>query len=101
MNAKLEVKGAAGWITLDRPTAMNALNGELVKAVTTALDTWQGEPQVRVVVLTGSGSAFCAGADLKEAAAPSRPGERDLLDQLVSFFDTLRAFRKPVIAAVN
>ena len=93
--------GAVGWITLERPKAMNALNREMIEGITATLRTWRDDPQVRVVVVTGSGPAFCAGADLKTAGAPAAPGERDFLDQIVVCFDTLRGFPKPTIAAVN
>jgi enoyl-CoA hydratase/carnithine racemase len=56
---------------------------------------------VRVVVVTGNGPAFSAGADLKSALAPVGPGDKDVLDHIVEFFNLLRAYPKPVIAAVN
>ena len=93
--------GEVGWITLERPKAMNALNREMIEGMTATLRTWRDDPQVRVVVITGSGPAFCAGADLKTAGAAAAPGERDFLDQIVTFFDTLRGLPKPTIAAVN
>ncbi|AMO22741.1 enoyl-CoA hydratase/isomerase family protein [Ramlibacter solisilvae] len=93
--------GPVGWITLERPKAMNALNREMAASITATLTAWQSDPEVRVVVVTGTGPAFCAGADLKQASAPVGPGEPDFMDVLAAFFDTLRAFPKPVIAAVN
>lgn len=93
--------GEVGWITLERPKAMNASNREMIEGMTATLRTWRDDPQVRVVVITGSGPAFCAGADLKTAGAAAAPGERDFLDQIVTFFDTLRGLPKPTIAAVN
>ena len=96
-----EVKGQVGWITLTRPDARNALSRDMVLAMTARLRAWREEAGVRVVVLTGTGPAFCAGADLKTASAAVQPGEMDFLDTLVVFFDLLRAFPKPVIAAVN
>jgi enoyl-CoA hydratase/carnithine racemase len=95
------LKGSVAWLTLARPKAMNALNREMVDGMTETLRGWQGDPAVRVVVLTATGPAFCAGADLKQASAPAAPGEKDFLDAIVVFFETLRAFPKPVIAAVN
>jgi enoyl-CoA hydratase/carnithine racemase len=96
-----EVKGQVGWITLTRPEARNALSRDMVLAMTAQLRAWREDAGVRVVVLTGTGPAFCAGADLKTASAPAQPGDMDFLDTLVVFFDLLRAFPKPVIAAVN
>ena len=94
-------KGAVGWITLERPKAMNALSRDMIEGMTATLQAWRDDAEVRAVVLTGTGPAFCAGADLKTASAVVAPGEKDFLDCIVTFFDTLRAFPKPTIAAVN
>jgi enoyl-CoA hydratase/carnithine racemase len=94
-------KGAVGWITLERPKAMNALSRDMIEGMTATLQAWRDDAEVRAVVLTGTGPAFCAGADLKTASAVVGPGEKDFLDCIVTFFDTLRAFPKPTIAAVN
>ncbi len=94
-------KGAVGWITLERPKAMNALSREMVEGMAATLADWRHDAEVRAVVLTGTGAAFCAGADLKHAGAAAGPGEKDFLDCIVAFFDALRAFPKPTIAAVN
>ncbi|MCY1298015.1 2,3-dehydroadipyl-CoA hydratase [compost metagenome] len=101
MSVSCALNGPVGWITLERPTAMNALDLEMVRAMTAQLEAWRNDPAARVVVVTGTGRAFCAGADLKQAGAAVGPGEMDFLDTIVVFFDTLRAFPKPVIAAVN
>jgi enoyl-CoA hydratase/carnithine racemase len=101
MSVSFEVKGSVGWITLERPEAMNALERSMVDRMTAKLVEWKGDAQVRAVVVTGTGRAFCAGADLKQVSAPAAPGEMDFLDAIVVFFDTLRAFPRPVIAAVN
>ncbi|WP_175944991.1 enoyl-CoA hydratase/isomerase family protein [Caballeronia sp. BCC1704] len=93
--------GSVGWLTMDRPAAMNSLNREMATGLTEQLKAWRNDDNVRAVVLTGNGRAFCAGADLIEAAAPPAEGVRDFLELIVEFFDTLRAFPKPVIAAVN
>ncbi|AMO24120.1 enoyl-CoA hydratase/isomerase family protein [Ramlibacter solisilvae] len=101
MSVSQAKKGRVGWITLERPKAMNALSREMIESMTTTLLAWQDDPEVRAVVITGTGPAFCAGADLKTAGAPAAPGEKDFLDRIVDFFDLLRAFPKPTIAAVN
>lgn len=94
-------KSAVAWVVLDRPEAMNSLDRESVTQFTEQLLAWREDPSVRVVVVTGRGRAFCAGADLKEAGLAAEPGEKDLLDRIVILFDMLRAYPKPVIAAVN
>ncbi|RJG08367.1 enoyl-CoA hydratase/isomerase family protein [Massilia cavernae] len=101
-SVSFEVKGQVGWITLTRPKAMNALSRDMFVDMSAQLRAWQDDDAVRVVVLTGTGPAFCAGADLKAAAGGAPPpGEPDFLDTIIVFFDLLRAFPKPVIAAVN
>lgn len=93
--------GAVGWIILDRPDALNSLDHESVIQFTERLITWRDDPEVRVVVIAANGRAFCAGADLKEAGGATQPGEKALLDRIIILFDMLRAYPKPVIAAVN
>lgn len=93
--------GAVGWIILDRPDALNSLDHESVIQFTERLITWRDDPEVRVVVIAANGRAFCAGADLKEAGGATLPGEKTLLDRIIILFDMLRAYPKPVIAAVN
>lgn len=96
-----EVKGSVGWITLARPKAMNALSREMLESMTSQLLAWRDRSEVRAIVVTGTGPAFCAGADLKTSGAPVGPGEKDFLDLIVLFLDTLRWYPKPTIAAVN
>lgn len=101
MSFSQSTKAEVGWITLQRPKAMNALSREMIEGMTATLQAWRDDAEIRTVVITGTGPAFCAGADLKTAGAPAGPGEKDFLDRIVIFFDTLRAFPKPTIAAVN
>src|SRR5271163_3557 len=96
-----EIRGSIGWLTLNRPDAMNALNREMVVELGAQLQSLQNNAAVRVVVLTANGRAFCAGADLKSATKPVEPGEEDMLDIAARVFGQLRHFPKPVIAAVN
>ncbi|GAB2642503.1 crotonase/enoyl-CoA hydratase family protein [Nocardioides ginkgobilobae] len=87
-------------ITLNRPAALNAVNSALSTAVGQALDQAAGDPAVKVVVVTGRGRAFCAGADLKELAA-GRPVAADGHPEW-GFAGIVRHWiDKPVIAAVN
>ncbi|WP_027215026.1 enoyl-CoA hydratase/isomerase family protein [Burkholderia sp. WSM2232] len=101
MSYSQTVVGSVGWLTMDRPAAMNSLNRDMATGLSAQLNAWRTDDAVRVVVLTGNGRAFCAGADLIEAAEPPCPEKREFLELIVEFFDTLRAFPKPVIAAVN
>lgn len=60
-----EVRNRSLWIRLNRPEAMNSLSPSVLKAVDKALDEALEQADVMTVVLTGTGRAFCAGADLK------------------------------------
>jgi enoyl-CoA hydratase/carnithine racemase len=93
-------KSALGWITLERPNALNSLTPEMVTQFTERLLAWRADPEVRVLAVTGRGRAFCAGADLKNVNS-GEPGSKDLLDVIGVLFNLLRSFPKPVIAAVN
>lgn len=65
-----EIRGGVGHLTLQRPKAINALNVEMLTAITTVLDDWFGQEQVRGVELHGAGDkGFCAGADVRELRA--------------------------------
>jgi enoyl-CoA hydratase/carnithine racemase len=99
----LEIDGPVARLVLNRPKAMNALNLALIAQIEGALPELAANDAVRVLVLTGSGPAFCAGADLKEvlASAAPVPGEPDLLDLAAAMCARLREFPKPLIAALN
>lgn len=101
MSVSQALVGSVGWLTLNRPDKLNSLTRAMVEGMTIQLKAWRDDAAVRVVVVTGTGRAFCAGADLKQGAAAPLAGEKDSLDIIVEFFDTLRSFPKPVIAAVN
>ena len=62
---RFERRGASAWIILDRPDAMNSMSPQMVGEIGAALDAAEADKAVRCVVITGTGRAFCAGADLK------------------------------------
>jgi len=99
----LDIDGPVAKLTLNRPKAMNALNLAIVGRLAALLPELAAMAEIRVLVLTGAGPAFCAGADLKEAllGPQPEPGEPDFLAQGAAALDALRAFPKPVIAALN
>ena len=91
---------AVALITLDRPRALNAVNRALSDALGAALDRAQFDPDIRAVVLTGAGRAFCAGADLKEVAAGREIDATDHPEW--GFAGYVRHWiDKPIVAAVN
>lgn len=90
-------------ITFDRPDAFNSFNAELAKAFLEALDDCYYDKQIRVVVISGNGRAFCAGQDLKEVTDPDlHPGfEKLLTERYFPIINKIVHLDKPVIAAVN
>ncbi|WP_309604971.1 enoyl-CoA hydratase [Phenylobacterium sp.] len=95
----VERRDAVTLIRLNRPDALNALNGELMDELTAALDATEADPGVRCVVITGSDRAFAAGADIKEMAAKSYAEVFDE-DFITRNWERVTRCRKPVIAAV-
>jgi len=96
-----EIRDGVATITLNRPGAANSLSMELAAAIGHAFSSVRHEEGVRVVVLTGAGKAFCAGADLKERVKMSFEETRSFLRSLNSVIDAVAAFPRPVIAAIN
>lgn len=89
-------------LTLNRPEALNAFNEALYDAATRALLAADEDPDVAVVVITGSGRAFSAGQDLAEMQARvTDPGFTPGEHGFVGMLDALAAFRKPLMCAVN
>jgi methylglutaconyl-CoA hydratase len=90
-----ECRAGAAWITLASPETRNALSPSLTAALGDCVDRALADPTVRCLVITGTGPAFCAGADLKAGKSePVTVSFRDILAKL--WFSP-----KPVIAAVN
>ncbi len=98
---RFEVRGDVGVATIDRPERRNALNGELCAQLR---DHFAGTPELRAVVVTGAGTAFCAGADLVTRFEGADDGDAVVDTFRPSFEEALDAitdYRAPVIAAVN
>ena len=96
---RYELRGPVAWVTIDRPTARNALNRAVRVGLFEATERFNADPAASVMVLTGAGDvAFSAGGDLKEMAAEGLTvPPPDFLPQ----FQRNLASPKPLIAAVN
>ncbi|KAJ1143789.1 hypothetical protein NDU88_010093 [Pleurodeles waltl] len=92
-------KQNVGLIQLNRPKALNALCNDLMTEVNQALDTFENDPQIGAIVLTGSEKAFAAGADIKEMQ--NRTFQDCYSENFLSRWDRICSVKKPVIAAVN
>jgi enoyl-CoA hydratase len=94
-----EVQGRVGLARLNRPKALNALNGKLLGELMDALAEYDGDSNIGAMVITGDERAFAAGADIKEMADASAV---DMLQRdNIARYDRLRQIKKPIIAAVS
>jgi methylglutaconyl-CoA hydratase len=91
----IQASGGVATITMDQPANRNALTSALVNGLGDALANAIGDPEVRVIVLTHTGPAFCAGADLSEPASAARP-RPDVAGVLSTILDS----PKPVVARI-
>lgn len=96
-----ETRGAVATLTLNRPRQYNALSAGLLAALHAELDALAADASVRVVLLTGSGPAFCAGHDLKEMRALPQAEVEALFRACSAMMQKLVALPQPVIAVVN
>jgi 2-(1,2-epoxy-1,2-dihydrophenyl)acetyl-CoA isomerase len=99
-------RGATVWLELDRPERRNALTVELVRDLADAVAAAGDDPEVRAVVLTGAGKAFCSGGDLTALSAIAEEGgARAVTDVIYRQFQRLVRLLGdvpvPVVAAVN
>ena len=98
-NLIVEDHDAVRLIRLNRPEALNALNGALMDELTAVLDEGEDDPAIRCFVITGSDRAFAAGADIKEMA-PKSYADVFAEDFITRNWERVTRCRKPVIAAV-
>ncbi|EAZ86229.1 enoyl-CoA hydratase [Lysinibacillus fusiformis] len=96
------LEGSIGLITLLRPEAANAMSVQLLRELSDTLDQINGDPTVRVVLLTGAGEkAFCAGADLKERKGMSDRQVKQIVQLIGATVAKVETLAQPVIAVLN
>jgi len=95
----VETRGRVGWITLDRPEALNALNTRVMEDVVAAATAFDTDDAIGAIVLTGSERAFAAGADIKEMESTS--GLEMIMGEHFGQWSRFAAVRTPVLAAVS
>ena len=88
-----------GFITLNRPKQYNALNRQMIHEIVTAAEAFDRDPNVQVILLSGNGQAFSAGADIDEMAEEGAV-EMELRNQFADW-DRLSLIKKPIIGAVK
>jgi 2-(1,2-epoxy-1,2-dihydrophenyl)acetyl-CoA isomerase len=99
---RLELDDAVATIVLDRPDALNALTVPLKEALLATFTELGADPDVRAVVLTGAGRAFCAGQDLRERMEPDAlPLDEEIRARYNPLIRAMRALPKPIVGAIN
>ncbi len=100
---ELKIENKVAHITLNRPEVFNSFNREMAFSLQDTLDACEKNEEVRAIVLTGNGKAFCAGQDLKEVTSPElNPGFKKILEEHYNPIITrIRNIKKPIIGAIN
>src|SRR5206468_12978683 len=98
-NVIAEKEGPIAVITLNRPQQLNALSYDLVKDLSLAMQAFDQDDQVRVMIVTGGEKVFAAGADIKEMADRGPFDER--IQEQLKYRDRINKISKPVIGAVS
>lgn len=105
MDVELTVSGGVATLTLNRPDSLNALSPQMLELIIEHLDRVESDPQIRALIFTGAGRAFCAGADIKgSGAAPAQMSVSHARRGLVPYQQValkLYNLNKPVVAAVR
>lgn len=99
----LKIENNIAFINLNRPEVFNSFNREMALLLQKNLDDCAKDVNVRAIIITGNGKAFCAGQDLKEVTTPElNPGFRKILEEHYNpIIQKIRTIEKPIIAAVN
>jgi enoyl-CoA hydratase/carnithine racemase len=111
---RIEERGNAGLITINRPKALNALNLPMIRAITQALLDWRDKPQIKLVAIRGMGKqadggfapfgAFCAGGDIRffhQAALAGDPALEDFFTEEYSLNHLIHTYPKPYVAFMD
>ncbi len=98
-----QIENKVATLTLNRPEVFNSFNREMALLLQNELDAAEKNPEVRAIIITGNGKAFCAGQDLKEVTSPElNPGFKKILEEHYNPIITrIRSIEKPIIGAIN
>lgn len=96
-----ERAGGVAILRLNRPEKLNALSGEMIRELSDKLKQLEGDGELRVVILTAEGQAFCAGTDISELADLSEATAIEVSERGQNLCGQIEAFPVPVIAAIN
>lgn len=100
---ELKIENKIAYIRFNRPEVFNSFNREMALSLQNALDGCEKNENVRAIVLSGNGKAFCAGQDLKEVTSPElNPGFKKILEEHYNpIILRIRNIEKPIIGAIN
>jgi 2-(1,2-epoxy-1,2-dihydrophenyl)acetyl-CoA isomerase len=102
VSVQFEIKNSVAYITLNRPEKFNSFNREMALLLQNRLDECASLHEIRCVVITGAGKAFCAGQDISELVGDNKIGIAQILSEHYNpIVKRIRNLPKPVIAAVN
>jgi enoyl-CoA hydratase len=100
-----EIRGRVGYLTLNRPAALNALDLPMIRAMAAALTDWREQPEIHAVVIAGEGRAFCAGGDIRAIRDAALAGDAASIE---AFFGEeyalnrqIAAYPKPYVALID
>lgn len=96
-----EVQDRVAVITINRPKAMNALSDELLTELNQAFDRIENECEIKGAIITGTGKAFVAGADISQMADYGPEAAREYMARAQRTFNRIELIEKPFLAAVN
>ena len=99
----LKIDQSVAFVTLNRPEVFNSFNREMALRLQSVFDECESNAEVRAIVLSGNGKAFCAGQDLKEVTSPElNPGFKKILEEHYNpIIKRIRSIKKPIIGAIN
>ena len=98
----LEQQNQIGWIYLNRPNVLNGINEALAEAFVQAIKTYEADPEIRVIIISGKGKAFCAGGDLKAIQNLKTEAEAKVfVEKAGQMIQCIVDCPKPVMAMIN
>ena len=100
-NIIFEKKDGIGYVTVNRPEALNALNDSVIEELDSVFRAIDKDEEVKIAIITGAGRAFVAGADIAQMSELNGTEGRDMTIQGQQVMELIESINKPVIAAVN
>jgi len=102
MSILRNVENGVLTLKLNRPTVFNSFNREMALALQEELKSASTNDEIRAIIITGEGKAFCAGQDLAEATDPNGPALQSIVkDHYNPIIELIRSIEKPIVAGVN